>query len=208
MPVFTSGGGSSAPKVEQATPSISVSSSGLITATSNQQEGLVPSGTKTATYQLTTQSGTTITPGTSQKTACASGRYATGNILVAGDSDLKASNIKSGVNIFGVTGSLEGKEAATGTFNLTSYEGSITLYYFSTDGHKSTTLTSGKIVDDILKGSLIIVLQATVYPMNIRTTGDVEIVEGIYGKTMMGSAQGLAYIYSVTGDFTMSTSFG
>lgn len=97
----------SMPTPTQATPSITVSSGGLITATSIQEAGYLAGGTKNATKQLTTQAGTTITPGTTQKTACASGRYTTGNIYVAGDSDLKAENIKAGVNIFGVTGSLQ-----------------------------------------------------------------------------------------------------
>ena len=92
----------------QATPSISVSSSGLITASATQSAGYVSSGTKSDTYQLTTQAGRTIIPSTTQQTACTSGRYTTGNIYVAGDSDLVASNIKSGVNIFGVTGTYTG----------------------------------------------------------------------------------------------------
>lgn len=92
--------------VQQATPTISVSSSGLITASASQSGGIVTAGSKSATRQLTTQGGTTITPGTSQKTAVASGRYTTGTVYVAGDADLKAENIKKGVNIFGVTGTL------------------------------------------------------------------------------------------------------
>lgn len=92
------------PSVTQATPSISVSSSGLITASASQAEGHVAAGSKSATKQLTTQGGTTITPGTSQKTAVASGRYTTGTVYVAGSSNLVAANIKKGVNIFGVTG--------------------------------------------------------------------------------------------------------
>lgn len=92
----------------QATPSISVSSAGLITASATQSAGYVSSGTKSTTRQLSTQAGKTITPGTSQQTAVASGRYTTGAVYVAGDADLKSENIKSGVNIFGVTGSFEG----------------------------------------------------------------------------------------------------
>lgn len=92
------------PSVTQATPSISVSSSGLITASASQAEGHVAAGSKSATKQLTTQSGTTVTPGTSQKTAVSSGRYTTGTVYVAGSSNLVASNIRNGVNIFGVEG--------------------------------------------------------------------------------------------------------
>ena len=63
-------------------------------------------GTKSATRQLATQAGATITPGTSAKTAVAAGRYTTGAVTVAGDANLVAANIKSGVSIFGVAGNL------------------------------------------------------------------------------------------------------
>ncbi len=94
--------------VVQATPSISVSASGLITASATQSAGRVAAGTKSATKQLTTQAGKTVTPGRTQQTAVASGRYTTGTVYVAGDSDLKAANIKKGINIFGVAGTYEG----------------------------------------------------------------------------------------------------
>lgn len=92
------------PTVDHPNPTISVGANGLITASHAQGSGKVTGGTTTATRQLTTQGGTTITPGTTQKTAVASGRYTTGPVYVAGSSNLVASNIKSGVNIFGVTG--------------------------------------------------------------------------------------------------------
>lgn len=59
------------------------------------------------TGTVPTQASTTITPGTSQKTAVASGRITTGNVYVAGDSNLTSSNIKSGVSIFGVSGTMQ-----------------------------------------------------------------------------------------------------
>lgn len=93
----------------QATPTISVNSSGLITASSTQSAGYVTAGTKSATRQLTTQTGKTITPGRTQQTAVSSGRYTTGNVYVAGDTDLVAANIKKGINIFGVAGTYEGR---------------------------------------------------------------------------------------------------
>lgn len=96
------------PTATQATPSITVNSSGLITATATQSAGYVSAGTKSATKQLTTQAAKTITPSTSSQTAVASGRYTTGAVTVAGDSNLKAENIKSGVSIFGVTGTHSG----------------------------------------------------------------------------------------------------
>lgn len=113
------------PSATQATPTISVSSSGLITASSTQSEGYVEAGTKSATKQLTTQAAQTITPGTSNKTI-SSGRYLTGTQTIKGDSNLKAANIKKGVSIFGVAGSFEGGDLniAKGTFVL-SYSQSL-----------------------------------------------------------------------------------
>ena len=99
--------------VTQATPSISVSSSGLITASVTQPTGYVSGGTKTGTRQLTTKSATTYTPGTSNQTIN-SGTYLTGVQTIKGDSNLMASNIKSGVSIFGVTGNYEGSGGGGG----------------------------------------------------------------------------------------------
>lgn len=101
----------------QATPTISVSSSGLITASATQSAGYVASGTKSATKQLTVQAAKTVTPTTSNQTAVASGRYTTGAITVKGDANLVAGNIKSGVTIFGVTGTHSGGEDLTAVIN-------------------------------------------------------------------------------------------
>lgn len=92
------------PTATQATPSISVSSAGKITATATQTAGYVAAGTKTATKNLTTQAAKTVTPTTSNQTAVASGRYTTGAVTVKGDANLVPANIVSGKSIFGVTG--------------------------------------------------------------------------------------------------------
>ena len=70
------------PTAEQATPSVSVSSSGLITASATQTAGYVSAGTKSGTKQLTTQGAKTITPSKSAQTAVASGVYTTGAVTV------------------------------------------------------------------------------------------------------------------------------
>ena len=116
----------------QATPSISVDSDGKITASATQNAGYVASGTKSATKQLTTQAAKTVTPGKSDQTAIAAGTYTTGVVTVKGDANLTASNIKSGVSIFGVSGSVE--EVVTPTINVNS-SGLIT----ATAGTKSAT---------------------------------------------------------------------
>lgn len=61
------------PEPSYDTPSITVSSGGLITATANG---------KSKTQQLTTQAAKTVTPSTSSQTAVASGRYTTGAVTV------------------------------------------------------------------------------------------------------------------------------
>ena len=91
---------------EQATPVISVNTSGLITATA---------GTKSSTHQLAFQPAKTITPGTASQIAVSSGYYTGGNITVAGDSNLVAKNIKSGVSIFGVSGTLVEGSGSSGS---------------------------------------------------------------------------------------------
>lgn len=85
--------------VEQATPEIDVSSSGLITATA---------GDKSATKQLTTQAARTITPTTSNLIAVSAGKYTIGHVTVKGDANLKTENIAKGVSIFNVLGTFEG----------------------------------------------------------------------------------------------------
>lgn len=103
---FMSGGVERTGTMGNASVSLSVNSSGKITAT-NSSEGYLASGS-VATKQLTTQAAQTITPGTSNKTI-GSGTYLTGTQTIKGDSNLVASNIKSGISIFGVSGTYTGE---------------------------------------------------------------------------------------------------
>lgn len=106
---YASSASKSVATATQATPSISVSSAGLITASSTQSAGYVSAGTKTATEQLTTQAAKTITPTKSSQTAVASGRYTTGTVTVAAipseyitttDATATASQINSGATAY------------------------------------------------------------------------------------------------------------
>ena len=99
----------------QATPSVSIDSSGLITATATQTAGYVEAGTKSATKQLAFQTAKTITPTTTSQIAVSSGYYTGGTVTVKGDSNLVAENIKSGVSIFGVNGTYEGNSGGGNT---------------------------------------------------------------------------------------------
>lgn len=94
-------------------PTISVSSTGLITATHAQTAGYVSADTKTKTQQLTTIGETTYTPGNDDITIT-SGKYITGTQTIEGDANLIAGNIKNGVSIFGVEGTFIGT-ATSGT---------------------------------------------------------------------------------------------
>lgn len=58
-------------------------------------------------------SGKTIIPSTNSQTAISSGSYAAGTITVSGSDNLKSENIKSGINLFGITGTYQ---LASGTF--------------------------------------------------------------------------------------------
>ena len=94
----TSGSASTPATGITANPSITVDSSGLITATVSVSQSVSPTvsagyissgtaGTVTVsgnnTQQLSTQAATTITPSTSQQTAVAAGKYTTGAVTVA-----------------------------------------------------------------------------------------------------------------------------
>lgn len=100
------------------------SSTGVVTSTMSGSANITPTisagyisagtaGTVSAsgsqTLQLTTQSGAIVTPTTTEQTAVSAGRYTLGAIKVAGDANLVAGNIKTGVSIFGVNGSYSGQ---------------------------------------------------------------------------------------------------
>ena len=103
-----------------ATPSISVDSSGLITATENQTTGgYIEIDTKSATKQLPTKSAETITPTTTNQTI-SSGQYLIGTQTIKGDANLVSSNILSGVSIFGVSGSIVIQKYYTGSADPSS----------------------------------------------------------------------------------------
>lgn len=136
------------PQVEVATPTISVSAGGLITATTQQGKGYVPGGSKSATQQLPTQGAKTVTPTTTEQIAVASGTYTTGDIKVAGDANLVAENIAEGVSIFGVQGTHSGGGGDVATLTIDAPSNHIYAYadengslVHETGYAKSTALT-------------------------------------------------------------------
>ena len=71
---------------------------------------------------VTKKSAATYTPGTSDQ-SIASGQYLNGTQTIKGDSNLTAANIKSGVSIFGVTGTYAGSSSgsSSGSNNVEAY---------------------------------------------------------------------------------------
>lgn len=132
----------------QTAPTISVSTSGLITATADG---------KSSTRQLSTVAGKTVTPTTYNFAAVSKNYFTTGAVTVKGDSYLIPNNIKKGVTIFGKAGTFDNYELGmlnevpydvqtTGTtFNTNKYGGGYTAYTVSTFSgvYKPTVTHSG-----------------------------------------------------------------
>lgn len=184
------------PEVEQATPSISVSSGGLITATAAQVGGIVADGTKSTTQQLTTQGAKTVTPSTSTQTAVASGRYTTGAVQVAGDANLKPENIVNGKSIFGVSGSANVLETVKGTFS--SRYSNRAHFICTPSGYKRLWYSQEvNTTWDILKNSFVVI--SDFGETDLRLTGGIEyLFEFTMNYTIVAS---LLY---VTDDFSIS----
>lgn len=114
------------------------------------------------TGQVPTKSGGTITPGTVAKLAVSSGTITTGSIYVAGDTNLKAENIKSGVSIFGVSGTLQpAPSVAIYTVTVNCYTDSYMWIYYcnANPGITSHRMTSyGSSINlQIANGYMVII---------------------------------------------------
>ena len=106
---------------------------------------------------VTQKSATTYTPGTSNQTI-ASGTYLSGTQTIKGDSNLVAGNIKSGVSIFGVTGSYTGSGSSSSGTTM-----------------KSGTTTSGTINTGLSSISAIVI-----YKDSLSATG---LIQGVYSTS-------------------------
>lgn len=186
------------PEVIQATPTISVSSGGLITASATQSGGIVEGGTKSSTKQLTTQGAKTVTPGTTNQTAVASGRYTTGAVTVKGDANLKAENIAEGVSIFGVTGTHSGGgETVVGTIRATSMSAYINLVVYTMPAGAQWTAGTPTIIGvEILKGTAVY----------INTTRSISVSGGLTEVSRPANIGDTEHLYTVTDDFTILVS--
>lgn len=177
------------PKIELATPTIVVSAGGLITATIEQEKGYVSGGSTSATQQLTTQEAKTVTPGKTAQTAVAAGRYTTGAVQVAGDSNLIAANIVKGKSIFGVSGTAEAKTTAIGT--ITSERYPFELYYVTGTSYGFITDDDAPIEISSYTNTFIVVSQST-------TVGGSPSTTGLQRVEIISTYSGFIYIYLIT----------
>lgn len=121
-----------------------------VTPTENEQEitcdagytglGTVTVGAIDDTYvgsAVTRQGASTITPGTVNQTI-ASDTYLTGTQTISGDSDLISENIKSGINIFGVTGNYSGSGTDVSDTTAVAADVKTGKDFYTADGNKAT----------------------------------------------------------------------
>lgn len=94
----------------------------------------------------------TIIPSTSNQTIAA-GQYLNGAQTIQGDSNLIASNIKSGVSIFGVQGTSSSQEYVD--IRYTNFSGSRNIHYVNSSGYQVRQLYGTGTLYSVLKNSLI-----------------------------------------------------
>lgn len=160
----------------QATPSITVSDSGLITAKATQSAGYVEAGTKEATKQLPTKAGTTVTPTTTVQTAVTAGTYVTGDINVAAvpeDTGVElpeltnpgdGSKLLSGYQLIGQDGSVvDGEIVSRTASDLTASGATVTVPagHYAAQAAKSVTTATQATPGITVSASGLITATAT-----------------------------------------------
>ena len=165
--------------------------------------GYVSSGVQTAGYfdtsatsglQLSTQAAKTITPTTYSQTAVASGKYTTGAVTVAGDTNLVSSNIVSGKSIFGVSGNYTGGISpllvkAQASHNVPSSQTTNLEFSFSLD-EKYT-----KMIAFIIESPIANLQQGDVQFINFISRGD-DAITG-YNPLAVGGGESEVYVTSL-----------
>ena len=161
MPIYIKGSGGLASKEP---PIIEVDSDGLITA---KASGL------TTTHQLSTQEAQTIIPSTSDQTI-PSGHYLTGTQTIKGDENLKSSNIKSGVSIFGVDGSLSEGDSGVSLPTLTNEGLAADLradkQLIDSNGNVVTGSVTSRSESDVIVNDNVVSVTAGIYDSQVSKT--------------------------------------
>lgn len=148
-----------------------------------------------------TKAATTYTPTTSNQTIPA-GTYCSGIQTIKGDANLKAENIKSGVSIFGVSGSAEIGSGETGGGNIECVIGTVAsvgpafgnssesgcVHYMDQNGKYNTTNIFGDI--SVMKDSILVIYST-------------DIPSGTGNITQLSNTIGALKAYRVNGDFNV-----
>ena len=151
-------------------------SGGTVTVNHVQSAGYTSGGTTSETLTIPTKAGTTITPGTSRKTAVSSGYLTTGAVYVAGDANLKAENIKSGVSIFGVSGNLKQQGKIHIYWSVTPSGGNFTLRYNDPNMTEKTavlTPTASSVDIEVPLNGWVIISSENSFGMSFHNTNNI-----------------------------------
>lgn len=130
-----------------------------------------------------------MTPGKTAQTAVAAGRYTTGAVQVAGDSNLIAANIVKGKSIFGVSGTAEVKTTAIGTITRRLFY--FVLYYVTGTSDGFITSDDAPIEISSYTNTFIMVNISTPSGGSPKTTG-LELVQ------IEQTYNGWIYLYLIT----------
>lgn len=120
------------------------------------------------------QAAKTVTPTTTEQTAVASGSFTSGAVKVAGDANLVAENIKEGVSIFGVTGTLAGGGGGGG---VTTYSHLDTWQQISRGDTLTVTMDhQPTVIAFYVSNAMMNTPQSTASSVTLNTTGNLVAV--------------------------------
>lgn len=144
-----------------------------------------------------TKAATTYTP-TAERQIISAGTYCTGQQTIEGDADLVAGNIKSGVNIFGVSGTYT-SDATAAADNILYGE---TAYV---DGKKVTGTIATKTSNDLTVRDAKVLVPAGYYATNasksvstVAQANPIISVDSTTGTITASVTQGSGYVYGRT----------
>lgn len=116
------------------------------------------------------QEAKTVTPTTTEQTAVARGSFTSGAVKVAGDANLVAENIKEGVSIFGVTGTLAGGGGGGG---VTTYSHLDTWQQINMGNTLTVTMDhQPTVIVFYVSNAMITTSQSTASSVTLNTTGN------------------------------------
>ena len=139
------------------------------------------------------QPGQTITPGTPSYRFPA-GRYLVGDLIVEGDTKLRAENIRAGVSIFGVTGTYEGEGASGGPAAGDIVKARQITNLTLGSGYSNIRVSYGS---QVVNNEGTLALGGTTGTVTVSAASDLNVVKGKYvspSSTMTSTSTAIYYI--------------